>query len=372
MEKLFRAISTLTGTIIGVGFFSLPYITSKIGILPILFYFFLLGGFAILIHLIFGELALKTPDLKRIPGFAKFYLGKVGEKIAFFTEIFALWGTILAYLIIGGQFLTNLLLPIFGGNNYFYTLLYFLASAIFIRAGINLISKIEFSDLILFSLILILIFIQGFSKIKLENLFFKFDLRSQSSNLFLPYGPILFSLWGTALIPELEEMLGKEKKKLKKVIFSSILICALFYLLFIFLTTGISGKNTSPDAISGLEKFLGKRTSNFLFFFGTITTFTSSISLGLTLEKTFWYDFKMNKNLAWLVTCLFPLFLFFLGIQKFIPIISFIGGVVLGIEGILILLMYKKINPKNFLIFPLILILILGIFYEIFYFLNNL
>ncbi|MDP2741348.1 MAG: hypothetical protein Q8O66_01510, partial [bacterium] len=62
------------------------------------------------------------------------------------------------------------------------------------------------------------------------------------------------------------------------------------------------------------------------------------------------------------------LVLFLLGLNSFIGLISFIGGVLLGIDGILILLMYKKIGGKKKVIYPLVLIFLLGIIYEIAYF----
>jgi len=57
-------------------------------------------------------------------------------------------------------------------------------------------------------------------------------------------------------------------------------------------------------------------------------------------------------------------------VKQFIPVISFVGGVMLGIDGILILLMYRKIKPKQILVYPLFLILFGGIIYEIIYFLR--
>jgi hypothetical protein len=46
------------------------------------------------------------------------------------------------------------------------------------------------------------------------------------------------------------------------------------------------------------------------------------------------------------------------------------GGVLLGIDGILILLMYKKIGGKPLIILPLSIIFFLGIIYEIIYFIK--
>ncbi len=358
-------IAMLSGTIIGVGLFSLPYITSKVGFGVILGYFLVLGALVILVHLFFGEIAQKTPDFKRLPGFAKFHLGNFGGKIALTSTILGLFGAILAYLIIGGEFLTNLLSPIFGGGNLFYTLLYFVLGAGLIFWGIKAISKIEFWGLILFFIILIATSLQGFPFLKIENLFPIPDI----SHLFLPYGAILFSLWGAALIPEVEEMLGGQKKIISKIIPIAILIPIVVYLFFIYLILGITGPQTTESALTGLKDVLGDGVVSLALCFGVLTTFTSFIVLGLTLKKVFWYDLKIGKNLAWVIICFLPLILFLIGIKSFIPVISVVGGVMLGIDGILILLMYQKIRPeRKFLIYPLVLIFLGGIIYEIIYF----
>jgi len=57
-----------------------------------------------------------------------------------------------------------------------------------------------------------------------------------------------------------------------------------------------------------------------------------------------------------------------LGVKNFISLISFLGGVFLGIDGVLMLLMYRKIKPKKAkLVWFLSLIFIGGIIYEIIY-----
>jgi len=366
IKTFIYVLSTLSGTIIGVGIFSLPYITLKVGIWVMLGYFFILGALVILVHLFFGELALKTPDYKRLPGFAKIYLGNWGQNLAFFSTILGLFGAILAYLIVGGVFLTELFSPIFGGNSLVYTLLYFAIGAILIFFGIKVIAKVEFWGLILFFIVLILIFFRAQSQITLSNLFPKSDF----SYLFLPYGAILFSLWGATLIPEVEEMLGEKKDLLKKLIPIAILIPIVVYLFFIYLILGITGSQTTESALTGLRNFLGDGIVSLTLCFGLLTTFTSFIALGLTLKKVFWYDLKIGKNLAWAITCFLPLILFIIGVKSFIPVIAVVGGIMLGIDGILILLMYRKIKPKQILVYPLFLILFGGIIYEIIYFLK--
>lgn len=376
MNKSILGIVILSGAIIGVGFFSLPYITLQSGFLVVLAYFLFFSPIIILIHQLYGELAIATPDYKRLPGFAQIYLGKWGKNLALFSTIFGLLGSLLAYLIVGGEFLENLLSPMLGGSNFLYTLLYFLIGAIVIYLGVKIISKIELFGVIGFFLILILIFFQAKNVININNLFLDSGNINLFKKLFLPYGPILFSLWGASVIPEVEEMLGEKKFLLKKIIPISILITIFIYLFFICLVLGITGFQTTESALTGLQYVLNNKIASLGFIFGILTTFTSFIALGLTLKKIFWYDLKLNKNLAFLITCFLPLTLFLVGIKKFIPVISIVGGIAFSIDGILILLMYKKQNKikkskiKNLLIYPLILIFFGGIIYELIYFIK--
>jgi len=357
----------ISGTIIGAGLFSLPYITYKVGVWVILGYFLVLGIVVSLIHSFFGELALQTPDFKRLPGFAKIHLGSWAERIIFVTTIFGLFGSLLAYLILGGQFLEGLLSPFLGGAYISYVLLYLVLGSILIFLGINIVAKIELFGLLGFFIVLILMFVKGFPHITLVNLMETESRGFSLANFFLPFGPIFFALWGPSLIPEAEEILGKDRKTIKNVVLVASLIPIVIYLLFIILILGITGANTTESALIGLNGFLGRGIFSLGLLFGLLTTFTSFIALGLTLKNVFLYDLKIKKPLAWLITCSFPLILFLLGFNKFIPVISFIGGVLLAFEGIMILLMYRKINPTNRLVFPLILILMAGIIYQIAY-----
>ena len=55
ISKLVYAVSTLAGTIIGVGLFGLPYVALQVGFWVVLGYFFVLTFVAILVHSFFGE-----------------------------------------------------------------------------------------------------------------------------------------------------------------------------------------------------------------------------------------------------------------------------------------------------------------------------
>lgn len=373
----FRALATLTGTIIGAGLFSLPYITSKVGILVMLFYFLILSAATILIGLIYGEIALRTKEYHRLPGYAEKYLGDKFKKIAFFSNTLGLTGSLLAYLIIGGNFLGSILNFSFGKNVYIYVLIFFVIGAILTFFGIKSIARVESFLFLLFIFILVFIFYKAFFIIDINNLF-----NFNAKYLFLPYGAVLFSLSGTTLIPEVEEMLSKNPKKLKKVIIGSILIAAITYLFFIYLILGITGNNVSQDAITGLKNYLGSGIVALALTFGLLTVFTSFITISLTLKKILWYDLRLKKNLAWLIACFAPLILFLLGFDNFISVIILTGGVMLGIDIIIIILIYLKakkegdVRPAYSLSLPylflyfIIIFFIIGIIYEIIYFIK--
>ncbi len=374
-KKFLYGTSVISGTIIGIGLFALPYVAMKSGIWVLLGYFLFLFPIATLVHYFFAELALHTPDFKRLPGFVRIYLGKKAEKLSRIIIVIALLGTLLAYMILGGDFLFELFSPSFGGNSFFYTFIYFVIGSLVIFFGIKAIAKIQFFGLILFFLILIFIFLKGLPYFQTENLFVA---TNGFKNFFLPYGVVLFSLWGAVIIPEVEETLGKDKQILRKIIPFAILIPCLVSVFFAISILGITGDQTTESALGGLRALFGDGIVSAILFFGVLTTFTSFIVLGLTLKKVLWYDMHLPQNLSWLIACCLPFALYLLGFKDFVVVISFLGAVMWASEAILINLMYKKFAfafpdkvkyPKlRFLVYPLIIIFMLGIFYEIYYF----
>jgi tyrosine-specific transport protein len=372
ISKFLKAWATFTGTIIGVGIFGLPYVAMKAGFFVILFYFIAIIFLAIIIHSLLGEVARDTHKIARIPGYAEEYLGKRAKNFAFIVSSLSLIGALLAYFILGSEFLYLFFKNYLGGPPVFYFLIFFLAGAFFIYRGIEIISRFELMMLFVFVVLLLFFLYRAFPFIKLEN-FMTFDPHF----ITFPYGVVLFALWGIAMIPEVKEMVDRDRKKLRSIIILGILSAALCYLIFIIAILGACGKNTTENAISGFASVLGDRVIMAGYLFGLITTFTSFITLGLTLKKIFWYDFKISEKISWALTCFIPLFLYLVGIKNFLDVIGLTGAIALGLESILVILIYKGFIQKRFQyktpfwIYPLIIALIIGIGFEIFYFLSK-
>ncbi len=380
MNKNFLfALATLIGTIVGAGIFGLPYVIERSGIIPGFFYFFILGGAVLLIHLCFGEVILRTKEKYRLPGFSQKYLGKLGRNLVMISVITGVIGALLAYLILGGEFLKILLSPFLNLSEVQFTLIFWLVLAFFVLRGIKLIAPAEFFTNILFFLIIVIILGFCFPKFDISNLTIL-----DPPNIFLPFGVILFSLIGWSAIPEMIDFLkfSSERKNIKRIIILATIIVIFFYILFTIFVIGVTGKNTSQDTLSGLIPFLGGKIIFFIALAAIITLADSFLVLGLYLRNTFIYDFKLPKIISFLFACGLPLILFLIGFRSFITTIGFIGTIVGVIEGIIIILLFRKaktlgnrtpeyrLKIPSILLYCLIVIFLLGAASQIFYFLN--
>jgi len=373
-KRFFQALAILMGHIIGVGIFSLPFIAAQVGIWTMLFYFLVLGGVVVLFELLYGEAILRTKEKHRLPGYAYKYLGNWAKNLALFSSGLGLIMAILAYIIVGGNFLSSILIPILGGSSLLYIYIFFALGALLIFFGVKSIARVESILLVFFLAILVLVFYKGAPLINPSYLFI-FDAKY----LFLPYGAILFSLVGTSIIPEIREYLIEKPKDLRKVIILATLFAALISLLFTILILGVTGSETTSEAIAGLKNYFGNGIVVLVLLFGILATFTSFLTCGLTLKKILWYDFKINKHISWAIACFSPLALFLLGLTDFIKIISLSGGTLLAISAILMILIYLKaktkgdlepaysLNISKFFVYSLIIFFVIGAVAELIY-----
>ena len=372
MYQKLLALATFTGTIIGVGLFGLPYVTAKIGFLAMLIYFIILSAVLIFINLMYGEIALRTAKNHRLPGYARIYLNPAAARLGYLTTFIGLTGSLLAYVLVGGEFLKNLLGPTLGGSSFLYATIFFAAGALIVYFGTGPVSKTELYSLGLFFVILFLLGLKAWPQIN-----FQYFTTTDLEHFFLPYGVILFSLGGLAVIPEMKELLKGQESALKKLIIIGLVIPALTYLFFISLVFGVTGSQTTPEGLIGLNLALGDGIARLGFVFGIITTFTSFLTLGITLKKEFSYDGGLPAWLAWLLACGPAYGLFLLGLKDFIGIIGFIGSIALGFDIIIITLIYFKAKIKSQrhpayqlkanpgLVFAMILLFLFGIILEI-------
>ncbi|HRY63075.1 MAG TPA: aromatic amino acid transport family protein [Patescibacteria group bacterium] len=365
VKNSFYAYAMLTGTIIGVGIFSLPYITSRAGLLTVAAYFIFLGAVAMLIHIFWGEITIKTPGHHRLPGMARIYLGSFWGRVATVTAIGSLLGAILAYVILGADFSNSLFNGYLGEGEWLHVILYCLIGAFLIWKGDKLIAKLEVWGIIALALIFAVLIWKVSGHWRLENIL---TLSGQAKNFFLPYGVVLFSLWGASAIPDVQDVMGRDKRRINKIIVAAGLSAMIVYAIFITIILGVSGAGVDPTALGGLTGIVGADIEKILLALGILTTFTSYITLALALNKLLIYDLKISPMTALVTVAGVPTILYFLGVNNFITIISFVGSVMLAIDGIFIAAIYGRLGQASRLrrlgILAMMFCFALGIVYE--------
>lgn len=337
-NRFLGALFMLIGTIIGAGIFGLPYIAAKIGFFPVIIYLIIIAAIVTLMHLLYGEVVLRTNGKHRLVGYAEIYLGIWGKRAATISVILGSCAALLIYIILSGVFLFGFLGDFFGGNPAIYSIVVFLISFLFIAKGIKIVSWIE--SLLSFLLIgSIFVFLtKGYFLVNVSN----FSFTADWSQFFLPYGVLLFALTGGSIIPELATVLDDDERRLKKTIIAGTVIPAIIYLLFIAVVFGITGANTTPDAITGLAKVYGDGFVRIGALVGFLAVITSLLAFGINLKKTFQYDYKLSENASLIMALFVPFIIFLTGFNDFIRVIGFSGAVAGGIDGVLIILMYQK------------------------------
>lgn len=372
-KEEFKAIATLVGTVIGIGIFGLPYIMYKSGFLTGLFVLILVGLLMCLVNLLLGEVVLRTEGKHQLTGYAEVYLGKTGKHLMLFSLLMGVYGALIGYTIHEGEVLFSLfgvLSPLA-----FSIIFLFLCSSI-IYKGIKTTGVFElvFTSVMLFVLLVICFF--SFNKISIQNLtVFNPNL------LFYSYGMIIFSYIGTIAIPEMSEII-KNKKNLKRAIIIGSVIPILCYVLFTFSVTGIVGSNfdllsiEERGATIALKNFVSPLMGLLANILAVCTMFTAFISIGTGLMEVYVYDYKFNRQFAFLMLLLVPILFLFFGLTDFMKIIIFAGAISAGVDGILIVLMHEKSKvagkhysiysiPKNtFIYWFLILLFLAGMIYQ--------
>ena len=340
-KKYFLAIFTLIGAITGAGVFAMPYVLNKAGLIPFLILFPFLVAAQCLIHLLFAKIILSTKEQHRVPGYVGFYAGRKWGRIVSIFCIAAGYGSLLAYIILGGSFLQNLLSPFFGGDLVIYSTILFAFEAFVILAGIRLMLGVETFLTVVLIFLFVFLTVKCFGIARIEN----YNLVSWKDFL-LPYGAIFFAISGDTAIPEVCRILKDEKRKIKSAIIWGTVIPAFLMLAFVLAVAGVTGVGTSPEALNGLEKYFNSGVITAASIFGLLCITTSCLVYFQAIREIFWWDFKLDKKLSWALAGVVPYVIFILGLRNITTVVSLNGLITGSILGIVMVLLALKVDKK--------------------------
>ena len=341
-RKFIGAVAIIAGTVIGVGVFGLPYVAAQAGFAVTAAYLVWGTVTAILASLVFGELMYRSRHLHRVPGYVADYLGPKWGRVVFTSATVGLLGGQLVYLLVGGHFLHQLLGPILGGGEWTYVAAYAVAGSLIIYSSGRVLAG---SELVMLPFMLVAMgSIVGVASSLAD---WTRLIPIQLSQVLLPYGVVMFSIWGISAVGETRDYLGaRHARLLKPAVVTSYVICAVAYLAFTASVLAATGPATTPDALGGLRDRLGVGVIAPFYLFGILTTFTSYISIGQTIKKIFVYDARWPSAGAWLLTATVPLALVAAGFTNFLLVMGLIGSVTLGVDTIALLAAYLRARRR--------------------------
>ncbi len=357
----------MIGACIGAGVLGIPYVAAKAGFFVALAYIIIIGALMLLINLYLGEVILRTKAKHHLKGYAEKYLGKRGGILMEFAFLFIIYSAITAYILGIGESIGFLIL----GDSSF-TILFGLGVSLIMSGllwgGLRSLKKFEkIGILVIFSL-LILIFILFIPQVNYTNL-----TSFNSPYFFMPFGVILFALASFAAIPEVNLILGNDKKYFKNVLIFSTIVVMIFYILFTFVIIGFKGTETPQISTLALGPIF--------ILLGIFTMLTSYLALGNAAMDNFRYDERFSKTKAWAFSAIIPIFIFlftrlfdFFSFTKILAIGGVISGGLVGILSLFMVHSAKKNGEKKpaykvpinwIIIIVLSLVFIGGIFVEL-------
>ncbi len=375
-HKIWMASTTLVGTIVGAGILGIPYVVAKAGFIIGFLFIVLLGLAFLYLNLFTGEIVLRTKEQHQLTGYAEKYLGRWGKRVMTFIMLFSIYGALTAYLIGEGESLRAIFKL---GSPLFYTLLFFIIGFFIVWRGVKATGKVE-----LFLILLLFVVVASISIFSYRQLDFSRLSTFNWGYVFLPYGVILFSLLGSPAIPEMQEVLGEDKKLLKRAIIIGSLIPILLYIVFTAVIMGLVGieqfELLQPNeriATIALSMYANPLMGVFANLLAILSMFTSFLTLSIALTEVYEYDYKISRAVSLLLTFSLPLVIAVFNLATFLRVLDITGAVAGGLNGVLIILLYweaKKYGDrtpeyalgKHFILgAALMLLFILGILYQL-------
>ncbi|MBN2094890.1 MAG: hypothetical protein JW727_02480 [Candidatus Aenigmarchaeota archaeon] len=301
MGQVLKAAFLFAGTIIGAGVLALPSVIAETGLIYGTAIIFGVGALIALAALMFGEVVLRTRGVHQLPGLARKYAGKRASQMAVIFSILGIYGGLIAY-IHGSALVIN---QFFGLSPFLAKLIFFVPVTFVTYYGIK---GVEESEGFLTGLLVLCLLAMSAGALFFYN---PSNVTTGSiANILLPIGVLVFALEGLPAIPQMNEILSREKKGLKKSIIIGISIPILLYALFCFASIGALGTNVGEVATMGLAEY-GRAFYLLGGIFALLAMSTGFISFSNAVAETYSKDLKINRKLSWALACFVPLIALF-------------------------------------------------------------
>ncbi len=333
---LWRGMRPLIGTVVGVGFFGLPFVFAQAGFLLALAELVFLAGIQILFLRMYADLLLSHSSHARFLHVVAEAFGPFGKMFAIVAFFGSFWGAMVAYLVAGGDFLAQFFGNFFHVSSHGLSIAFGCLLWLLLLGGSSVVSRLQ---RYLVPAALCIFGVLFFFLAPYVDISYILDVRLQFWSL--PLGVILFSLSAISVIPEMRDEVSRDSRALHRAISWGIAAVAALYVLFAFFIVGVAGLETPEQALFALRSFapwmvtLGS-------LLGIVTISSAYIHVGSALIHTLLFDFRLRYFSSWLLIGGVPFVVILLGVESLVRVLQFTGGVLGAFLGIIVLLAYEK------------------------------
>jgi len=361
LKRTILTIGVLAGTTIGAGMFALPYVASRVGLVPFFAYLVVLGVFVAGAHYLYWLVLEKTGKSDNLVGFARTYLGKNIARIAFVAIVFGLALTLSIYILLGARFLGRVL-PL---QPDLALILFWLAVSIPLAFQLRRLVRVELvvTGLMILGLLAI-VFARPFSLQALPAF--------THHDFFFAFGPVLFALAGWTALEPMWRSHNVAVHPLRRpfiMLGLGTLFCGALYALFV---VGIASVSTTlaPDVFVGLT-FLPPWYLAVLLLLGLCAIVTSYLPMSLEVKKGLTTGLKWPPSLAISAVLFTPYIIVLLGLDNILVLIDLVGGIFLAIQYLIILFVARRVlqlhGVRRFALDVIAAVFFLAIAYQFYY-----
>lgn len=341
-NRFVRAVGTMIGSIVGVGIFGLPFAFAQAGYGVGLLVLLVLVGLNALLLLMYTDIVVHTPGRHRLAGYVSAHLGKGWGRFGLVALAVGVWGSMTAYLMAGGRFLSLLFETTSPAAETTFGLLVLAAVAVISYCGMKVASRAEVAILGILLFLLAFIAVSASSVAHPANL-----MPAHWDKLLLVYGVVYFSLnGGVAAIPEMKEIMGSGARLPHAVMIGMGWVLAI-YALFTLSVVAATGTGTSAFALDALVPLLGGTFETVGSALAVVSVLSIFTLVSIALRHAFQFDLGLRKHTAWALTFLPPAILYLAGLRSFIGLIGFVGSVLAAGVGILVVATYESMRSSG-------------------------
>lgn len=334
MKQSSRTINValnLVGTIIGAGVFGLPAVMAHTGLVGGTLLFFAILSLTISLHLMYTQVVVMDPVKRRLAGYAGHWVGMWAYWLSLASFFFKNTGALLAYIILGGEFLAVIMHGLgWCDAVWFWQVSFWLLGALIVFFGLRIVTRIESE------LTWLLIGAMLFTIVVLIPFFDWSNLGAwQLSGFWTAFSVMFFSTTAMTVIPDVSDIANRQKKVLRSGVFWGTIAAGVlswaFGLSIALAYPGIQGAMDIYKAFPPIFWWL-------IPVVGVLAVSTSFITLSQASKNLLHLDLKIKPGNAWLISITAPMVMYLLTARDFLSTIGFVGGIFTVINGIFVCL----------------------------------